>query len=395
MRLAAHEICSGCTACYAVCPRRAIAMVPDMEGFSYPRIDDSCCVNCGVCARVCPVLNPGEERTPIRVYAAKAKSESLRLASSSGGVFSLIAKAVIRKGGLVFGAAFDNSDWHVYHRAVDNEIDLAELRGSKYLQSYMGNCIQEVRFGLASGRDVLFSGTPCQVAGLRQFLMAVKGLPLEKLVLVEIACQAVPSPYVWETYISWRMKLDCTSRKSLSRGIRRIAFRCKDLGWKRYSMAIEKLNGTSSVFEHDKDAYMRAFMAGLCCRPSCHNCKSRELRSGADLTIADYWGVDQRFPDMDDDKGVSLVLSHTEKGSKIIDAISSDAELRVSDFQHACKINPMIIHSPPRHVKRAYFLHSVNERNFGRIVEKCLRMSMISRLKFRIGTILHSMGLRK
>ena len=394
MNLTSHSLCSGCSACYAVCPRKAISMQPDEDGFAYPHLDESLCVNCGLCERVCPALHPDETRKPLSVYAVKANNETLRLVSSSGGVFSLLAQEVIRRGGLVFGAAFDHSDWHVYHRSVDNEVVLAELRGSKYVQSDMGDCFQEVRDSLVSGREVLFSGTPCQIAGLKHFLLLSNKVLFEKLILVEIVCQAVPSPFMWGKYLAWRMK--SANGNSGTRGkIERIAFRCKELGWKRYSMFIEESNGVIYSSEHNKDAYMRAFMAGLSCRPSCHNCKVRELRSGADLTIADYWSVDQRFPDMDDDKGVSLVLANTEKGRGLIDAVSSDVELNQSDFDHACQINPMIMRSPMRHNKRVYFFSMVKEDNFEELVEKCLCMPVGRRLKHWVGNILRKMGLRK
>lgn len=394
MNLASHKLCSGCTACYAVCPRKAILMQPDKEGFAYPRIDWSLCVHCGLCERVCPYLNPDETRKPLSVYAAKAKDESLLLSSSSGGVFSLLAQAVIRRGGIVFGAAFDRSNWRVYHRSVDNDVDLTELRGSKYVQSDMGNCYKEVCECLQAGREVLFTGTPCQIAGLKHFLLALNGIMFEKLILVEIVCQAVPSPLVWGKYLAWRMK-SCGVNMGACGKIEKIAFRSKKFGWKQYSMVIEESNGVVWYSEHSKDAYMRAFMAGLSCRPSCYNCKVRELRSGADLTIADYWSINQRFPDMDDDKGVSLVLLNTEKGYRIIDDVNSLIELRHSDFDHAAEVNPMIVRSLARHKRRDYFFRMVGEDNFESFVEKCLRMPMSGRIKHWGGNVLRSMGLRK
>ena len=199
MKLAAHKLCSGCAACYAVCPRKAISMQPDEEGFAYPHIDESLCVHCGLCARACPSLNPQAPREPLAVYAAKAKDDGLRKESSSGGIFSLLARQIISDGGIVYGAAISGRDLSVVHCSAENEEELSWLRGSKYVQSDVGDTYGNVRTQLDAGRKVLFSGTPCQVAALRNFLAR----DYENLVCVEVICHAAPSPLAWKKFLAF------------------------------------------------------------------------------------------------------------------------------------------------------------------------------------------------
>lgn len=393
MNLASHSLCSGCTACYAVCPRKAISMTPDVEGFTHPCVDESLCNHCGLCERVCPVLHPKESRTPLAVYAAKAKDESLRMDSSSGGVFSVLALNVLKNGGLVFGAAFDHSDWHVYHRSIDNEVDLSELRGSKYVQSEMGDEFRAVKDGLEAGRDVLFSGTPCQIAGLKSYLLSSKRVMMDKLLLVEVVCHAVPSPLAWKKYLGKRIASMCGGKMGGLGDIRRISFRRKNCGWKRYAMSLEISSGMAYLACFDKDPFLKGFLFDLYNRLSCHNCQTRDLRSGADLTIADYWNVHQRFPEIDDDKGVSLVLVNTEKGSRMVSAVSSSVDMYLSDFDHACKTNPAIVYSKLSHNNRASFFKKVNTVDFDKLVETLTRKCLLTRFNLFCRRCMQKIGL--
>lgn len=227
MKLASQNSCSGCTACQSICPKSAISMVADGEGFLYPKVDESKCVQCGLCEKVCPSLNRDSPRMPLAVYAAKAKDDGLRLKSSSGGVFSLLARQVIARGGVVYGAGFDHADWHVMHKSAENEDELEDFRGSKYVQSDVQGIYAAVRGQLLAGCEVLFSGTPCQVAGLRHYLNALK-TDVSKLLLVDVVCHAVPSPLAWRKYLDERL-----AKTGQGAIIRRIAFRHKNCGWKR------------------------------------------------------------------------------------------------------------------------------------------------------------------
>ena len=348
MRVALPEkgVCTGCTACQAICPKEAIRMAPDGEGFSYPQIDEAKCVGCGKCLKVCHAINPAECRIPLAVYAVKARDAELRLASSSGGVFSMLANDVLAKHGVVWGAAFNHTDWHVYHLCVDSVDALAELRGSKYVQSDMEDSIRQVAKSLSAGGKIMFTGTPCQIAGLRRYL-TLAGVDTANLLLVDIVCHAVPSPVVWKKYLNKRIHFAYNGAGE-PRDIRAVNARRKDFGWKQYSMALSFANGTEYVKVFREDTFMRGFLAELFNRPSCHRCPAKELKSSSDITIADYWGVDTRFPGFDDDKGVSLVLVNTAKGRVAFDSIASDADLLVSDFAHACIGNsPLIVPTKP------------------------------------------------
>lgn len=390
-KLVEKSLCTGCAVCKAVCPHDAISMRPDTERFLYPHIDASKCIECGLCAKTCPSLNQGSARRPLFVYAAKAKDDELRLTSSSGGVFSLLARDVLSNGGLVFGAAFDHSDWHVYHMAAVDEESLHELRGSKYVQSDVGESYREVKAALKAERHVLFSGTPCQIAGLRAFL----GHDYEKLLLVDVVCHAVPSPLAWEKYLEKRVSVAYNSRGCGLRAIRRIVSRRKDCGWKRYSMSLGFANDMEYRAVFSDDPYMRGFLAELYNRPSCHNCPSKNLSSGSDITIADYWGVDAKFPEMDDDKGTSLVMVNTEKGAKVFLALAEEIVVEASDFAHAVAGNPAIVRLTAPHRNRDRFFCRVMKSDFDSLIERMLRPPLKSRIRAFAGCVLRKIGLRK
>ena len=394
MKLVPKSSCCGCTACAAICPKKAITIQPDDEGFLCPEIDVSTCVGCGLCAKVCPVLNVGEARMPLAVYAAKAKDQELRLASSSGGLFTLLANETLAKNGIVWGAAFDHVDWHVYHCGVERVEDLSELRGSKYAQSDIGDSLQKVAQSLADGRAVLFTGTPCQIAALRRYLF-LERVDVSNLMLVEVVCHAVPSPLVWKKYLEKRVAVAYGAKSASLRQIMHIFSRSKSRSWKRYEISLSFENAIAYSRTFSEDSFMRAFLSELCNRPSCHRCTMRGLRSGADLSIADYWNVDTKFPDIDDDKGVSLVLVNTSKGRELFDDIARRIEKRISDFAHAAATNPAIVRSSCCHKKRVFFFDNLMKSDFDGLVEKCLRQSIYKRVRHGLGSVLRRVGLRK
>ena len=354
MNLAPHNLCSGCSACYAACPRKAILMKPDVEGFAYPEVDAFQCVHCGLCERTCPSLHPKARREPLSVYAAKAKDDALRMESSSGGVFSLLARQIISDGGTVYGAAIRGADLSVFHCSAENEEELSWLRGSKYVQSDVGNTYGSVKRQLESGRKVLFSGTPCQVAALRNYLSS----DYENLVCVEVICHAATSPLAWKKFLEKRAAASAKGHNSARPEAvidRRISFRRKNCGWKRYSMSLRFANDKEYLLDLQADTFLRGFLAELYNRPSCHECSVRELRSGADITLGDYWNVHQRFPEMDDDTGTSVVLVNSERGSALINIVLPFCDVIESDYADVRRNNPAIYRSSPQHIKRGKF----------------------------------------
>jgi NAD-dependent dihydropyrimidine dehydrogenase PreA subunit len=339
--------CCGCSACYAVCPKRAITMKPDAEGFLLPVIDKTLCVNCGQCQKVCPVLHPGQKRMPLAVYAAKAKDDELRMKSSSGGMFTLLAREILKQGGIVYGAGWEKPAWRVVHKSAENEEELDDLRGSKYVQSDMGDTFRQVKKQLDSGRQVLFSGCPCQIAGLKLFLQK----PYDNLLCVDLICHGVPSPFVFD-----RCKNVIQANSAQSGEIKRISFRQKHaFGWKRFALSFAFANGSAYLQPLDQDPFLRGFLSELYSRLSCHECPFRELRSGSDITLADYWNVQQRFADMDDDKGVSLVLANSSTGLEWFNRSSSGYEALPSTYQHARDVNPSLWRSVAPSSRRGKF----------------------------------------
>lgn len=351
--------CCGCYGCYNACPFEAITMAEDEEGFRYPRVDAECCRNCGKCERTCPVLNPIEreqESTPV-TYAAINKDEAVRADSSSGGMFHLFAEQVLAQGGIVFGAGFD-ANWEVCHQSVERVDDLGRLRVSKYLQSRIETTFQQVAGQLRQGRRVLFAGTPCQCAALRRFV----GKNDENLVLVDFICHGVPSPKIWRNYLALRAR---------KKEIRRISFRNKNLSWERYLLAISYGNANKYLAaDLNTDLYLRGFLQNLYLRPSCHSCHFCKKNRPSDITLADFWGVQEESPDMYDGKGTSLIFIQSQKGKALFQQVQDRARIKEQDFAKAIRHNPSMIQPSTPSPKRAAFFRDIqrNEMDFMKLL---------------------------
>lgn len=312
--------CCGCRACVQSCPFGAISMKKDREGFLYPKINDSLCSECGLCEKVCPVKNQTDGILPIRCYAAISNNDELRKNSSSGGVFSELAEYVIKEGGIVFGAAF-NERFEVSHIMISSLDDLKQLRGSKYLQSDIGNTFVLCKESLDKGIPVLFSGTPCQISGLRRFLKK----KYSNLFLIDLICHGVPSPDVWQRYLKGKF--------GTITDISSISFRDKTNGWKSYRLAISGNGVIKYSSQINGDVYMQLFLQNIILRPSCYECPAKAGKSGSDITIADFWGIENVVPEMDDDKGISLIMVNTNQGLELLHSIES--ELKITVVSHA------------------------------------------------------------
>ena len=310
--------CTGCAACVQVCPRNCIEFLEDDEGFSYPIVDETACINCNLCEAVCPVINQGKKSSPLLICASKNKDKAIREQSSSGGVFSLFAQQVIAKNGVVFGAKFDEN-WEVVHGYSETEEGLAAFRKSKYVQSYIGNTFKEVKQFLKAGREVLYSGTPCQIAGLKLYLRK----DYDKLLTLDHICHGVPSRKIWRMYLSSVLG---DKRHST---IENISFREKTYGWSRFSMCINMKEQSKSLVHEllDENIYLRGFLRDLYLRPSCHACPAKKLKSGSDITLADFWGVESLLPHFYDKRGVSLVTINTEKGQLSYSRLDAESEI--------------------------------------------------------------------
>ena len=295
--------CCGCTACMNICPVQCIVMRRDREGFDYPVANPDLCISCGKCEDVCPMSHTADSAGPLLTLAARASQFMEK--SSSGGVFPVLASEVISQGGTVYGAVL-NPDLTVSHTDASDMQGVEKMRGSKYVQSELYASFEEVKYELSEGRQVMFTGTPCQIAGLKSYI----GKDEPDLLLVDCACHGVPGPGLWEKYVK-----ALSDRYGML--IKDVRFREKERSWKKYDFVV---NGPerSIVTPHQKDTYMLLFLQDMTLRPSCYQCPFRKGGSGSDLTLADLWNVAEVAPEMDDDKGVSLILVNTEKGRKAI-----------------------------------------------------------------------------
>lgn len=330
--------CCGCAACVQICPKQCIDFNEDKHGFRYPSVDESKCVDCGLCERVCPVLNQHPQKEPLKVFAGINSDDQKRLDSSSGGIFTSLAESVIKTHGVVFGAGFD-SDWEVEHVHVETEKDLHILRGSKYLQSRIGDSYKKTREFLNEGRTVLFSGTSCQIAGLKNYLRK----DYDNLITVDVVCHGVPSPLVWRKYIDYALyQQGCISKDD----IKYITFRAKKTGWKNYSFTMKKSDGAVIFLEtHNRNLFMKLFLSNLSIRPSCFECPAKGGKSHSDITLADYWGIERIHPEIDDDKGISLILANTDKAMNFLQ--KHNLMLFDTKYSDALAGNPCIAESAP------------------------------------------------
>ena len=338
------ENCCGCSACSQACPKNCIKMVSDEEGFLYPRVDQTMCINCGLCQKVCPILNAKADTDDIThdVYVGYAKDISDRLNSSSGALFPTIAKKVIEEGGVVFGAVFD-SEFMVHHVGIDNNEDLFRLQGSKYLQSRIENTFCEVESHLLQGKKVLFTGTACQIAGLKAYL----GKNYSNLFTIDVLCHGTPSPLVWRKYLN-------EIAQEYNDTVHSVSFRNKKNGWKHYMMRIEFQR---EVYEkkHSEDEYMKLFLSDICLRPSCHNCLFKKIDRPSDLTLGDSWGIENHSPEMDDDNGTSVIIIHTQSGQKMLDSVKTQLALKKMPLDIVLPASADSRKSVKAHPGRAFF----------------------------------------
>lgn len=356
--------CCGCFACADICPKGCIEMKADEEGFWYPCVDTSKCIDCGLCEQACPTLNSPDEiigQFPIG-YAVINKDENIRLASSSGGVFSLLANQIINDGGIVFGAAMSEDCRSVIHIGVDSLTELERLRGSKYVQSSIGDIYIKAQEALRNDQKVLFTGTPCQIEGLHSFLRK----DYENLLCMDFICHGVPSPKVWKKYICYR-------EKQANSSTRQIFFRHKKYGWKTFAVLFKYTNNTVYTEKYSKDLYMRSFLSNSCLRPSCYNCHFRKLNRISDITVADYWGIQKQYPDMDDDMGTSLVMIHTEKGKNILEMVNESAKMIPIYVERALEDNKSMIESPSINMARSDFMANIDKMDFDKLVKKFIK----------------------
>lgn len=365
--------CLGCGACALICKKKCIEMTANDEGFLYPKINAELCINCKQCEAVCPLNKEPNGRQISKAFFAENKNEDERLLSSSGGAFLPLARKIIRQNGVVFGAAF-NSLFEVEHIKVEIDEDLIQLSGSKYVQSRIGNTYAEAKSILKSGRKVLFSGTGCQIAGLKSYL----GKNYDNLYTIDFICHGVPSPVIWKKYL-----------ESFKCGLpEKVSFRDKSTGWKAFSMAIDFKN-KSYKCKYADDPYMDMFMGNLTLRESCYSCRFKINNSVSDITLADFWGIEKVISEKDDNKGASLAVVNTEKGYELLKAVSSDIMMVEVDYEKSVAENKASYEWPVRNERRDKYLSALKKRNFNYIYNKCYHSTNIEKMKTVIAKLLY------
>ena len=364
--------CTACQACFNICPQKSISMIYDSEGFLYPKVNKELCIDCGLCNKVCPINKKRKTNNQGIAYLCMNKDINVRLESSSGGVFSLLAECVIAEGGKVFGAAY-NEKFDIVHIEIDKTEDICMLRGSKYAQSNIGDVYAKVKEYMNNGQTVLFSGTPCQIGGLKSFL----GKDYDKLILQDIICHGVPSPGIWRKYVKYR------EENSGSKTIK-ISQRDKTSGWEQYSMNFKFKNGTEYRKIFSEDIFMRGFLSDLYCRPSCYNCHFKSIERESDITLADFWGIKNIHPEYCDNKGVSLVFVNSVKGEKIFDKIKDKLVLKTVDINEAVKYNSAAYESCVMPNGRKKIMKKIQHKNFFNYVDKYTKKNFCNRCLSKI-----------
>lgn len=341
--------CCGCTACVHICPVKCIQMLEDEEGFLYPVINKDKCINCNKCEKVCPIENIECGNAETQTFVGYNTNEEIRKKSSSGGMFSAAAEWILRNNGVVFGAAF-NDNFEVCHIAAQTEDELAKLRGSKYVQSKLENTYPQVLQCLENNRKVLFTGTACQIAGLKKYL----NNDYENLYTIDVLCHGVPSPKIWKMYLDYQ-------KKRHDAEIEKIDFRSKKNGWKNYSVNIHFADNQQYCADFYEDKFVRMFLDNIDLRPSCHNCRFNEVPRISDMTIGDSWGIDGYMPDMDDDKGTSVILVHSLKGRQMLKSVSKCLNIREACLDKALPRTAGGRMSAVMHPNRKKFFKSVSK----------------------------------
>ena len=311
IHLASTDTCTGCAACVSVCPTGSISMKEDREGFLQPHIDTKTCISCHKCEKTCPIITPLKIPTDFetQAYAAINKDEDVRMRSSSGGMFHVLAKWTIMQGGVVFGARF-NDQWEVVHDYTETIEGIEPFMRSKYVQSRIGDTFKQAKQFLDAGRQVLFVGTPCQIGGLR----AYQKRDYHNLLAVDFICHGVPSPGVWRKYLK-----ETTKGESLLS----FNFRDKSDGWKEYQFVTTTTTTTTTTRRerYNTNPMIQGLLKNILLRKSCYACSTRTYHRISDITIGDFWGIENLHPELNDNKGTSLILTHSTKGADILSQV--------------------------------------------------------------------------
>lgn len=367
--------CTGCSACQNACNLDAIEMVADKEGFVYPRVDSEKCIRCGKCVKSCPSfqsLRAGDHFEP-EVYAAWNKDTQIRILSTSGGVFTALAEAIIDQGGYVAGAFYDEG-FRICHGVVSSLDEIPRLRQSKYAQSWMGSTFRTVQKLLKDDKTVLFCGTPCQSAGLQQFL----GKEYANLYCCDFICRGVISPKVYEKFLQDMQPANAAELSC-------IHFKNKDFGWNRFSTKLTFGDGSIYHKDRNEDYYMRGYLRhNLYLRPSCHRCEYKTLPRVSDMSLGDFWGIGRYDSSLDNEKGTSVVLVNSEKGRKLLALSREKLVLHKRSLEEVVAGNSCLLNVAKPGKYRDYFFKNMERCRFDELVIRIDKKTTKTPLRFRV-----------
>lgn len=367
--------CCGCGACMNACTQSSITMMPDQEGFLYPRINEDSCIDCGMCESVCPILTAQHPNGRSKAFAAYSLNEDIIRSSSSGGAFHAFANYILKEGGVIFGAAF-NKDYTLHTVKAENAKELLPLQGAKYVQCDTKSTFKEIEQNLLEGKKVLYCSTGCQVQGLKSYL----GKDYDNLYTIDFICHGVVSPAIWDYY---RNTIETKHGKKITK----VNFRDKREGWECNNIRLKFEDESEFVERNNTNAYMKAFVSGLSMRPSCYTCKFKGEHRNCDLTIADLWGAKYQCPEGHHEMGTSLILAHTQHGLDLLEKCKDKLHIVPAPMPASVAFNESLTKPTPQPLMRDVFFSRYKTEDFSTLVNRCMPLppkAPKSTLMFRI-----------
>lgn len=378
-----EKLCTGCGACAQKCPSKCISMIRNEEGFLYPKITEDLCVHCNLCIKICPVNCEQNTSGMISGYVVRNRNEKVRIESTSGGFFTAIAEYVIQKNGLVYGAAYD-ANMHVVHIAARKSSEVEKMRGSKYVQSDLGKVYVQVEEDLKNGRFVLFTGTPCQVYGIKAYL----GKDYANLILIDLVCHGVSSPLIFAKYV------EALEKRYKSKVID-IRFRNKTYGYHSSTMKVCFENGQEYFGSGRIDQMSKAYFEGACSRYSCYECPHKGRKRPGDITVFDGWSANRLTGTrVDDNKGFTNILINTRKGKMILESeLKNKLDIWNAETEDMIMLDGIMIDKKPMmHPVRENILKELNNRDFTCVMNKYFPIKMQDRIIEQFKNVLFKTG---